>query len=164
MMEIKEKMTEQKRKIDYLRRGKLDVEDNVKKMKVSYRMVNEGFERVVLLHLFSYNEVHHSKFVFTDAFMLKTCITFSFSAIISFSNTFHAIVMVNFNISFPFFLRFIAICYPPRRSRLFFSHSSMLGALSDVTAGGKYRVTTIFTMEQFPIGEIRNGMLRLITL
>ena len=71
MMEIKERMTEQKRKIDYLRRGKLDVEDNVKKMKVSYRMVNEGFERVVLLHLFSYNEVLHSKFVFTDAFKCR---------------------------------------------------------------------------------------------
>ena len=44
-------------------------------------------------------------FVFTDAFtcMSKTCITFSFSAITSFTNTFHAIVMINFNIRFPFF-------------------------------------------------------------
>jgi len=70
-------------------------------------------------------EVRQSKFsyrFYRCIQMSKTCycITFSYSAIISFSNTFHTIVMTDFNIRFTFFLRFIAIRYLPRRSRLFF--------------------------------------------
>ena len=36
LQEYKEKITDQKRKMDYLRRGKSDVEEYVKKMKVKY--------------------------------------------------------------------------------------------------------------------------------
>jgi len=41
--------------------------------------------------------------------MSKTCIIFSFSTITSFTNTVHAILMINFNIRFPFFARMVTI-------------------------------------------------------